>query len=144
MQLEFRVYRVNDPVQFFTQLEDPHQFGGHMPAPPRTPTLLERVHSWKHDLRTNIRLTLRAQFTEPPSEPHRRHQTHSAQPLAPGAKAYAFAVAPVLNPDQLVLKFVQPVRSRIRWQRETIPIAIRRKALSGGGRATANCAPTPC
>ena len=31
--LDFRVYRINDPVQFFEQLEDPHEFGGHV-APP--------------------------------------------------------------------------------------------------------------
>ena len=65
--LEFRVYRVNDPLKFFRQLEDPHQFGGAVPKPAHTPTLLERIHGWKHDLRTSIRRGLRAQFTEPPS-----------------------------------------------------------------------------
>src|SRR5215831_6163132 len=44
--LEFRVYRVQDPLQFFQQLEDPHQFGGHVPRPPRERTLLERIHQW--------------------------------------------------------------------------------------------------
>jgi len=29
--LEFRVYRVNDPVKFFAQLGDAHQFGGRAP-----------------------------------------------------------------------------------------------------------------
>ena len=32
--LEFRVYRVNDPVKFFAQLGDAHQFGGRAPRPP--------------------------------------------------------------------------------------------------------------
>ncbi len=27
-QLEFRVYRVNDPVKFFSQLQELHSFGG--------------------------------------------------------------------------------------------------------------------
>ena len=32
--LDFRVYRINDPVQFFQQLEDSHEFGGRVPRPP--------------------------------------------------------------------------------------------------------------
>ena len=31
--LDFRVYRVKDPLEFFKHIEDPHQFGGR--APPR-------------------------------------------------------------------------------------------------------------
>ena len=65
--LEFRVYRVNDPVQFFQQLESAHEFGGRVPRPPHQRTLLERIHAWKHGLRTSIRRGLRAQFTESPS-----------------------------------------------------------------------------
>src|SRR5579883_722499 len=64
--LQFRVYRVHDPVQFFQQLEDAHQFGGSAPRPGRKRTLLETVHSWKRGLRANIRRSLRAQFTEAP------------------------------------------------------------------------------
>ena len=58
--LEFRVYRVNDPVRFFEQLESPHNFGGHAPRPPREATLLERIRSWKHGTRADIRRGLRA------------------------------------------------------------------------------------
>src|SRR4051794_1634745 len=65
--LELRVYRVEDPLKFFQQLENAHQFGGSVPRPPRRPTLLERVHSWKRGLRANIRRSLRAQFTDSPS-----------------------------------------------------------------------------
>ena len=36
--LEFRVYRVNDPVQFFQQLESAHEFGGRVPRPPHQRT----------------------------------------------------------------------------------------------------------
>src|ERR1017187_3697891 len=51
--LEFRIYRVQDPVKFFQQIEDPHQFAGRVPAPSREPTLLERIHSWKRSLRVD-------------------------------------------------------------------------------------------
>src|ERR1035441_3167072 len=36
--LEFRVYRVDDPVQFFQQLESAHQFGGGAPRAPHPRT----------------------------------------------------------------------------------------------------------
>ena len=42
--LEFRVYRVNDPVKFFVQLGNAHQFGGRVPPPPRKLTWLEQFH----------------------------------------------------------------------------------------------------
>jgi len=66
--LAFRVYRINDPVKFFAQLEDPHQFGGRVPEPPRDRTWLERLHIWKRGWHAQIRRALRAQFTEPPSQ----------------------------------------------------------------------------
>src|ERR1035438_7014801 len=65
--LAFRVYRINDPVKFFAQLEDPHQFGGNVRQPPQDRTLLERLHIWKRSLHAQIRRALRAQFTEQPS-----------------------------------------------------------------------------
>src|SRR5262249_28016132 len=65
--LEFRVYRVADPVRFFQQMEDPHHFGTNPPRPPRERTRLERIVRWKRSLRADIRRSLRAQFTESPS-----------------------------------------------------------------------------
>src|SRR3954447_8259294 len=81
--VELRVYRVNDAVQFFQQLEDPHQFGGRVPRPPQRRTVLERVHRWKRTLRADIRRGLRAQFSESPSA-----HLVAAKPAtsAPGAK----------------------------------------------------------
>jgi uncharacterized protein YfaS (alpha-2-macroglobulin family) len=119
--LEFRVYRINDPIQFFQQLEDPHQFGGSAPRAPHERTWLERIHGWKHGLRTSIRRSLRAQFTEPPSA----HFGGSAPtPTKAGTKETRFAEAPVLNSQQLVLSFVQPVRSHARWESETVDLPI--------------------
>src|SRR5579884_353647 len=48
-QLEFRVYRVNDPAKFFSQLQELHSFGGRAPSLPKQPhTWLEKFHAWKH------------------------------------------------------------------------------------------------
>src|ERR1017187_5016030 len=52
--LEFRVYRVDDPVQFFQQLESAHEFGGRVPRPPHQRTPLERIHEWKDRKSTRL------------------------------------------------------------------------------------------
>ena len=101
--LEFRVYRIDDPVQFFKQLESAHEFGGRVPRPPHQRTWLERIHAWKHGLRTSIRLGLRGQFTESPSahwESAFAGGSNSAGP-APGATRTHYAEAPLLNSPQL-------------------------------------------
>jgi hypothetical protein len=127
--LEFRVYRISDPVQFFEQLEDPHQFGGTVRRPPRERTLLERFHLWKHGLRTGIRRSLRAQFTESPSEHLTRRNTASPAAGTPGSTGTRYAEAPVLNPQQLVLTFAQPVRSHTRWDRLGVDVGVRDKGV---------------
>ncbi len=120
--LEFRVYRVEDPLKFFQQIEDPHQFGGRAPRPPRQRTLLERIHLWKHELRTQLRRSMRAQFTEPPSAHFGTRQAVKA--TAPGTKGTKYAEAPLLNSQQMVLSFQQPVLSHSRWERETVNVPL--------------------
>src|SRR5260370_27517028 len=66
--LEFRVYRINDAVKFFGQLDDPHQFGARSARPSHNRTWIERIHGWKHSLRTGILPTLPGLVTEPPSQ----------------------------------------------------------------------------
>jgi len=44
-----------------------------------------------------------------------------------------FAEAPVLNPQQLVLTFMQPVSSHSRWEMETVPLGVKRKGRLPGG-----------
>jgi len=125
--LEFRVYRVEDPLKFFQQIENPHQFGGRAPAPPRQRTLLERIHMWKRGLRADIRRSLRAQFTESPSAHFESLLPRPAAPIA--SRGTYYAETPVLNSQQLVLSFVQPVVSRTRWERDTVPIGVKEKGV---------------
>ena len=61
--LEFRVYRINDPVAFFQKLEDLHGFGGQAPKLPHKLNWLERFHEWKREFRAEIRDFFRAQFS---------------------------------------------------------------------------------
>ena len=124
--VQIRVYRVKDPLRFFTQIEDPHSFGGRYPRPQGKRTLLETIHDWKRGLRRQIRLTLRGQFTESP----RAHLfPEKATPVTAAPKATYYAAAPVLNQEQLVLSFVQPLGSKISWKSTPVPIPVKEKGV---------------
>ena len=126
----FRVYRVEDPVQFFEQLESPHQFGGRAPRPPRERTLLEKIHLWKHGWRVRILVSLRSQFTESPSAHLEGLFRREPPPQAtPATKGTHYAEAPLLNSQQLVLSFQQPVRSHSRWENETVELPVKGKGV---------------
>ena len=46
--LDFRVYKVRDPLACIAGLRDPHQFGTDQPLPvSQEPTLIERIAAWK-------------------------------------------------------------------------------------------------
>ena len=141
--LEFRVYRIEDPVKFFQQLENPHQFGAHAPAPPHERTLIERIHIWKRSLRADIQRGLRAQFTESPSA-HFEKLLPSKSTAQPGGRETRYAEAPVLNAQQLVLSFVQRVQSHNRWDRETVPVDVSGKGVYPSRPSRASSAPTRC
>src|SRR5215469_5811628 len=62
--LEFRVYRVKDPILFFQKLEDVHRLGaGNAPRKAGQITLIERFHQVKSRARDAVRNTFRAQYT---------------------------------------------------------------------------------
>ena len=129
--LEFRVYRVNDAVKFFRNLDQPHEFGGRVPKPPQNRTALERIHEWKRSLKVSIRRSLRGQFTEAPSA-HVNAFMDKRVPPPPAVTAAAttqYAEAPFLNPQQLVLTFIQPVRSASRWNREEVKVPVTEKGV---------------
>jgi uncharacterized protein YfaS (alpha-2-macroglobulin family) len=128
--LDFRVYRVKDPLEFFKLIEDPHQFGGRAPTPARDLSPLERFHEWKRELRADIRRNIRAQFTESVSA-HFEAPPPKTPAKGGGATPNAthYAEAPLLNPQQLALSFHQPVHSQSRWDRETVPVPIAEKGV---------------
>jgi uncharacterized protein YfaS (alpha-2-macroglobulin family) len=128
--LEFRVYRVNDPVQFFQQLESAHEFGGRVQRPPHQRTMLENIHAWKHGLRTSIRRGLRGQFTESPSA-HVESAFGGSKPAAnaPAAGGTQYAEAPVLNAQQLVLTFRHAPQSHNRWESQNVEVGVKDRGV---------------
>ena len=130
-ELEFRVYRINDPVQFFEQLENAHEFGGRVPRPPHQRTLLERIHEWKHGMRTGIRRGLRNQFTESPSAHLGNAFAGESKPAAaaPAAGGTHYAEAPVLNAQQLVLTFHHAPKSHNRWESQNVDVGVKDRGV---------------
>src|SRR5450756_1537485 len=61
--LDFRVYRVEDPLKFFAGLRDPHMLGSEAPVVPQERTPLERMARWKAARRDTILGFVRGQFS---------------------------------------------------------------------------------
>jgi hypothetical protein len=124
--VQIRVYRIKDAVEFYRSIESPHFFGNQSPRPTGKKSLLEAIHDWKRRLRATIRRSLRAQFTESPSAHFR---SSKPVPASPQTHAQYFAQAPVLNQEQLVLSFLQPVNSKTRWNSEQVNIGVKEKGV---------------
>ncbi|MCW5966097.1 MAG: alpha-2-macroglobulin [Bryobacterales bacterium] len=127
-ELTFRVYRVDDPLVFFANLDEPHRFGGRAPRPPAPRTFLESFHRWKIRTRNSIRDLIRAQYTV--EDRHAIRAWMQGGPAPGGAPATTqFAQLPVLNSRQLVATWSQPVTARERWDSITVPIPVQEKGL---------------
>ncbi|MBK7929016.1 MAG: alpha-2-macroglobulin [Bryobacterales bacterium] len=126
-QLEFRLYRVNDPVVFFEEkLQDEHQFGGQAPRNPKDRTTLEKLYSWKRGLRARWRDLFREQY-----QPESRHQIRAMMTPAPKPEAKQatapdaatrFAAIPLLNQQQLVARWSQSLASDESYYSEQVKL----------------------
>jgi len=111
--LDFRIYRVNDPLTFVTNLKDPHQLGSEEPLVDQVPTLLERIANWKAARREDLRRFARAQFSWKYRAIRRERADTQAVQLRRTEKVNTFAQVPLLNPSQLVTawrEILPPVR----------------------------------
>lgn len=105
--LEFRVYRVKDPLRFFEQFNDVHEFGVRQYSPAEhvdERTWLERFHDWKMSLWRWIRNFFRHQYSpEARAEIRERNSQTGQKSGITGASG--FADVPVLNSQQLVARW---------------------------------------
>ena len=128
--LQFRVYRVNDPIKFFSQLQEMHSFGGQAPRMPKQAhTWLERFHAWKHRIWAWFRDFIRAQFS-----PDSRHQIRlwrmgEAAPPKKGPQVDEYAQVPVLNQQQLVSTWKWTVPPGERWQSQKVKVPVSDKGV---------------
>jgi uncharacterized protein YfaS (alpha-2-macroglobulin family) len=100
--LDFRVYRVQDPVAFFAGLRDPHVLGSPEPLVPQEQTRIERIAAWKARWRAEIRAFFRRQAS-PAIRAERRVRNDLDRVVQRRTVGYTqFAQLPLLNPAQLV------------------------------------------
>jgi alpha-2-macroglobulin len=125
--LDFRVYKIDDPVKFFRQIPDPHQFGGQAPAPEREPTLIERFHHLKVQWHTRMRFVVRDQFTADAWDQIRTWRYPNENDRDSNVTQYA--TAPVLNQQQLVATWRQHVKAEGRWRQQSIPVEVSGKGV---------------
>src|SRR5262245_15429944 len=126
--LEFRVYRVNDAVEFFKGLEDLHSFGGRARRLPQELTLIERFHRLKSDLRFRIVNTFRAQYTKDSRAAIRDRMQNKPAPKPADAKVTlpgkppveTYPEVPLLNRQQVVAVWRQPVSAVRRWDSQSV------------------------
>ncbi|HZM87338.1 MAG TPA: MG2 domain-containing protein [Blastocatellia bacterium] len=104
-QMDFRVYRVADPVKFFKSLEDPHQMGDGektqiIAGLKKEPSALEKVRSFKVSIFKSIRDYFRNQLRRGTRESlnQKLNREGDRQPL----NVADYARVPLLNPDQMV------------------------------------------
>ncbi len=103
--LDFRVYRVKDPLQFFKQLDDPHQMGDQDKGEvvsrfPGEPSLLERLREFKQSVRSLIKAYFRSQLRRETRVTFNQTVRGESQRMPLNVADYARI--PLLNPDQLV------------------------------------------
>ncbi len=123
-ELEFRVYRVNNPVKFFSEMQELHNFGGQAPPlPKQAHTWLEKFHRWKHRIWAWIRDFIRAQFSSDSRHEIRLWQMGESEPPK-GPNVQSFAQIPVLNQQQVVSVWKWSVPAHEQWESvsTTVPV----------------------
>lgn len=123
--LEFRIYRINDPVRFMTNLHDMHSFGheeGLLPPEQIDErTLLEKFHDWKANLWETIREFFRHQFSHRARAQIRAHQS-SVERHSRIVSEAEFAQVPLLNRSQLIARWRQLTPPTFFSDHNTLPL----------------------
>ncbi|HEV2915147.1 MAG TPA: MG2 domain-containing protein [Pyrinomonadaceae bacterium] len=129
--LDFRVYRVNDPVKFFQQLDDPHQVGEHEKEElesdySRKLQVMERTRSLKNwiyaAIREYVRQQLRRDHRQAFNQKFRAGSVSQRTPL----NVADYARVPLLNPSQLVSSWREKLPStEVKYDGVTISLGRR-------------------
>ncbi len=100
--LDFRIYRVADPVAFFAGLDDAHSLGSEEYATPTERTWLERLSSWKAGLRADVQSFLRRQTSRTYRAQRRAGVDRAAVQRRVQLGLTSYAQVPLLNDKQVV------------------------------------------
>jgi uncharacterized protein YfaS (alpha-2-macroglobulin family) len=124
-ELEFRIYRVQDPRKFLAGLPDLHSFDNGTPFAGKERiderTWLERFHDWKHHLWFLVRRFFRSQFTMENRDRMRARQASLAR-RSRIVGVTQFAQIPLLNDHQLVARWRQELPPTYVSDSQELPI----------------------
>lgn len=123
-QLEFRLYRVKDPRAFFLKLDDPSSFGFRPRRLYRRGAPIERFAAWKRRQWARVRDLARMQFTAENRARIRAWLARKPAPKTPAAAAPSLAGVPLLNPDQLVKRWIEPIGGREPLETVTVRVPL--------------------
>lgn len=117
--LDFRVYRLKDPVKFFKQLDNPHEMGERekrtvAASYRQKPSTMERLRALKRSIYRSIKSYVRGQLQ------HASRQTFNQKFRGEGPRlplnVADYARVPLLNPDQLVSSWRELLSPLDRYQ----------------------------
>jgi uncharacterized protein YfaS (alpha-2-macroglobulin family) len=128
-RLDFRIYRVKDPVAFFGKLKDAHSFGSEKRELAREKTWLERFHGWKVDLRLSLRDFFRFQLRYETRAGFRSARTQEQKRNRIPLDVTAYAQVPLLNREQLVLSWRELLPKTRDSEYREIPVDLHQKGL---------------
>ncbi len=100
--LDFRIYRVGDPVAFFAGLDDAHMLGSESYAVPTEQTRLERFAAWKAQRRSDLQSFLRRQTSREYRAQRRAGVDRDTVQRRVQLGLTAYAQVPLLNDKQIV------------------------------------------
>ena len=127
--LDFRIYKVKDPAKFFKQLNDPHGMGENEAIQNETvnevkdakPGVLENVHDFKTSIWGNIKNYFRKQLNhESRVEFNVKFRGLGGESDRLPLNVADFARVPLLNQDQLVTSFRQPLANDKKYDSKMI------------------------
>ncbi len=128
-RLDFRVYRVKDPVKFFGKLKDAHSFGSEKQELAREKIWLERFHEWKRGLRSSIRDYFRYQLSWDTRARIRAGQAAAPVQLRIPLDVTSYAQVPLLNREQLVLSWRELLPRTRDTEYRSVPVELKQKGL---------------
>ncbi|HTU99635.1 MAG TPA: MG2 domain-containing protein, partial [Luteitalea sp.] len=123
--LDFRVYRVADPVTFFSGLEEAHALGSEEYTAPTEQTWLERLSTWKAGRRGDLQRFVRRQTSHELRAKRRSGQDQQTVQRRVQLGLSSFAQVPLLNDKQVVASWREIVPRLADADVRRIPIEVK-------------------
>lgn len=135
-QLQFRLYRVVDPIALFSQLDETNSFGAWFKPLKKPKTFLEKFSAFRRSLRAELLDVIRLQFTAEHRAQIRASRLEGEQKILAQTRVDAiqrsrkitgdfYANVPLVNPQRLVAVWqYNAPKTKEQWQSDTVPVKL--------------------